>query len=73
MKNYFTEEQIATLYNNLYAYKVSKSSIKFTDEFENDFWKMYIDDMPIKEIFTKLGYEPAVLGVKRIEGFVYHL
>ena len=26
-----------------------------------------------KEIFTKLGYDPALLGVKRIEGFVYHL
>lgn len=73
MKNYFTEEQQAELYSNLYTYKVTKSCIKFTDEFKNDFWKMYIDDMPIKEIFTKLGYDPALLGVKRIEGFVYHL
>lgn len=73
MKHYFTEEQQTELYNNLYTYKVTKSCIKFTDEFKNDFWKMYINDMPIKEIFKNLGYDPAVLGEKRIEGFVYHL
>lgn len=73
MKNYFTEEQQTELYNNLYTYKVTKSCIKFTDEFKNAFWKMYIDEMPIKEIFKNLGYDPAMLGEKRIEGFVYHL
>ena len=73
MRNYFTEEQQTELYNNLYTYKITKSCIKFTDDFKNTFWKMYIDDVPIKEIFARLGYDPEILGTKRIEGFVYHL
>lgn len=73
MRNYFNEEQITKLLNNLYTYKVSKTTIKFTDEFYNDFWKMYIDDLPIKEIIKKLGYDPLMLGTKRIEGIVYKL
>lgn len=73
MRNYFTDDQIIELSKNLYTYKVSKTTIKFTDAFYNDFWKMYIDELPIKEIFKRLGYDPSWLGVKRVEGIVYKL
>lgn len=73
MRNYFTEEQITELSNNLYTYKVSKTTIKFTDKFYNDFWKLYIDELPNKDILTKLGYNSYVLGIKRIEGIVTKL
>ena len=52
MRNYFTEEQITELSNNLYTYKVSKTTIKFTDQFYNDFWKLYIDELPNWDILT---------------------
>jgi hypothetical protein len=73
MRNYFTEEDITELSNNLYTYKVSKTTIKFTDQFYNDFWKLYVDELPNRDILTKLGYNPSVLGIKRIEGIVAKL
>lgn len=62
----FTKKQQAELNNYLNTYKIIKSCIKYTDGFINDFWKMYLDNMPIKEIFTKLSYDHVVLGVKRL-------
>ena len=40
-KNYFTDEQIALMKLNPYTKRVSKSSIKFTEEFKELFWKDY--------------------------------
>lgn len=73
MKTYFTEQEIETLANNLYTYKVSPSIIKFTDAFREDFWRLYLTNLPIKEIFETLGYDAEILGTKRVEGFVYNL
>ena len=73
MRNSFTEEEITELSNNLYTYKVSKTTIKFTDQFYNDFWKLYIDELPNKDILIQLGYNPSVLGIKRIEGIITRL
>ena len=58
---------------NLYTYKVSKITIKFTDQFYDDFWKLYIDELPNKDILIHLGYNPSVLGIKRIEGIITRL
>ena len=66
-------EQITELSNNLYTYKVSKITIKFTDQFYDDFWKLYIDELPNKDILIHLGYNPSVLGIKRIEGIITRL
>lgn len=30
-------------------------------------------DLPVKEIFRTLGYDPEILGTKRIDSFVYNL
>lgn len=73
MKRLFTPEEIELFEKNIYTYKVSESVIKFTDDFRDDFWRLYLTDMPVKEIFATLGYDAEILGTKRIDGFVYHL
>ena len=73
MKHLFTPEQIELLETNRYTLKVSPSVIKFTDDFKEDFWRLYLTDMPVKNIFITLGYDPQMLGIKRVEGFVYNL
>ena len=39
MKKLFTQEEIALLEKNNYTHLVSKSMIKFTDDFKDDFWR----------------------------------
>lgn len=73
MKRLFTQEEITLLEKNIYTYKVNESMIKFTDDFRDDFWRLYLTDMSVKEIFRTLGYNPELLGTKRIDGFVYNL
>lgn len=73
MKRLFTQEEISLLEKNIYTYKVNESMIKFTDDFRDDFWRLYLTDMSVKEIFRTLGYNPEILGTKRTDGFVYNL
>ena len=73
-KNYFTDEQIALMKLNPYTKRVSKSSIKFTEEFKELFWKDYnTTSISKRSLFKKYGYDPEVLGIKRMDGFVYGL
>ena len=68
--NMITAEPIAAA--KALATKQAVSNV--VPEFESEqISEQTIDDMPIKEIFTKLGYDPIVLGIKKMEGFVYHL
>ena len=39
MRTLFTQEEIELLEKNNYTHLVSKSMIKFTDDFKDDFWK----------------------------------
>lgn len=73
MKRLFTPEEITQLEGNIYTYSVNESMIKFTDDFRDDFWRLYLTDMSINEIFRTLGYDPDILGTKRTDGFVYNL
>ena len=73
MKNEFTPEQIELLEKNRYTLKVTSNMIKYTDEFKEDFWRLYLANIPIREIFDTLGYDSQILGTKRMEGFVYNL
>ena len=73
MKRLFTQEEIELLEKNIYTYKVSETMIKFTDDFRDDFWRLYLSDMPVKDIFRTLGYDAEMLGTKRVDGFVYNL
>ena len=61
------------LEKNNYTHLVSESMLKFTEDFKDDFWRLYLTNLPVKEIFRMLGYDPEVVGNKRIDGFVYNL
>lgn len=69
----FTKEQIDELRLNPYTYHVSNTTIKFTEEFKDAFWRLYLQDMPLRDIVRTLGYDYDVLGEKRVGGFIYNL
>lgn len=69
----FTEEEIETLLSNPYTRLCSPTTIKFTEEFAEVFWLKYLQNIPLKDIWLSLGYDPDVLGIKRTEGFIYSL
>ena len=72
-KKIFTDDEIDTLLSNPYTKNCSPTTIKFTDKFYEVFWIKYLENLPIKNIVTYLGYDPDILGTKRIEGIVYTL
>ena len=73
MKSLFTKEQIDELRLNPYTYHVSNTTIKFTEEFKDAFRRLYLQDMPLRDIVRTLGYDYDVLGEKRVGGFIYNL
>ncbi len=72
-KNYFTDEQIIELERNPYVKKVSKKAITYTDEFKNIFAEKYRKGKPRSTILTEMGFDPHVLGRKRMDKFVANI
>ena len=68
----FTLEQIEQLRSNPYTYKVTDRKIFFTAEFKKAFYQKRQEGLTLKEAFISLGYDPEVLGDKRIDG-ISHL
>ena len=68
----FTLKQIEQLRKNPYTYKVTDRKIFFTAEFKEAFYQKRQEGMTLKEAFISLGYDPEVLGDKRIDG-ISHL
>lgn len=68
--NYFTKEQQETLNKNPYVLKVSEKAITYTEEFREDFYRMYITGLSPSAILKELGFNPQVLGRKRIDHIV---
>lgn len=69
----FTPEQIEQMKSNPHTEYVSVSSIRFTPEFKKTFWKDYQGGKTPREIFTRYGYDPAVLGDSRMSNFAHKL
>lgn len=68
----FTQEQIEQLRNNPYTYKVTQRKIFFTKEFKQAFYEKRQEGLTLRETIFALGYDPDVLGEKRIDG-ISHL
>lgn len=68
--NHFTEEQQTFLRQNPYVAKVSKTSITYTDEFKKRFYDEYKAGNLPSTILQGMGFDPRVLGRKRINHFV---
>ncbi len=62
----FTEEQMQELRSNPFTRSVSPTTLKFTDEFKDKFWELYVKGIQPADIFIELGYNPATLGKRRI-------
>ena len=73
MKKLFTPDEMMVLSSNKYTAHVTELQIKFTDDFKDDFWRLYLTGMSVKNIFIALRYDPDLLGTKRTDGFVYNL
>lgn len=69
-KKYFTDEQVELLHQNPYVKKVSHKAITYTDEFKTVFMQKYAEGSTPSVILTELGFDPRMLGRRRINGLV---
>jgi transposase len=69
-KNYFTDEQVQQLNMNPYVKKASNKYITYTDDFKITFTKKYLEGNPPSVILREMGFNPRILGKKRIDRFV---
>ena len=69
----FSKEEIESLKKNQFTYKVTENVIGFTVDFKELFWTYYKDGMRPTEIFLRTGYDPSVLGERRIGNFAHKL
>ena len=65
--NYFTDEQVKTLSNNKYVLRVSNKAITYSEEFKELFVFEYENGLTPSMIFSKYGFDPMVIGRKRIQ------
>ncbi|MFQ8601762.1 MAG: HTH domain-containing protein [Anaerovoracaceae bacterium] len=63
----FTVEEICELEENPYVDRVDNIRITYSEEFKEHFIKEYIKGKNPSEIFREAGFDPEVLGKKRIE------
>ena len=68
----FTLEQIEQLRSNPYTFMVTDRKIFFTAEFKEQFVLRRKEGYTLTETVKSLGYDPDVLGEKRISG-ISHL
>ena len=72
-RKHFTPEEIEHLQSNRNVQTVSKTTVKFTEEFKRHFYQQWKHEKSARQLFEENGIDPDVLGVKRIEGFCYQL
>ena len=63
----FTDEEKELLSKNPYVESVEPTRIIYTDEFKIYYVKNYLEGKKPTEIFISAGFDPGVLGNKRIE------
>lgn len=62
-----TEEEIEVLRSNPYVLDVNEHRILYSDDFKKLFMKEYQDGKKPTQIFRDAGFDPKMLGSKRIE------
>ena len=62
----FTDAEARLLRSNPFTLKVTNSHISFTREFKELFLKEYNNGLTSRQIIIKYGYDPDLLGTKRI-------
>ncbi|MBQ8281361.1 MAG: transposase [Lachnospiraceae bacterium] len=72
-KKPFTAEEIFILRQNPFTYKVTNSTLSFTKEFKELFITEYNSGITPRQILASHGYDPEILGDRRIWGISQHL
>lgn len=62
-----SEEEMKVLRENPYVSDVAENRIIYTNEFKFRFMKEYLEGKKPTKIFKDAGFEPKILGSKRIE------
>ena len=62
-----SEEQMAQLEKNPFVIKVTSEKIFYSEEFKRHFVAEYDSGKKPTEIFREAGFDPGMLGAKRIE------
>lgn len=70
-KRKFTKEERERLSENPYTMLVTENTLSFTIEFKELFWKDHCKGMTARQIVSKYGYDPELLGSSRLEGLQY--
>lgn len=73
MAKKFTQKEMAILKKNPYTSSVSESTLKFTKEFKEEFWRRYQAGERTKNIISDLGYNLDILGEARTVGIYQHI
>ena len=73
MAKKFTQEEQDILKTNPYTLSVTKTTLQFTLEFKETFWRMYKQGIRPGQILRECGYDPKMLGTARITGISQHL
>lgn len=69
----FTNEQMLMLRQNPYTYSVSQFQLNFTKEFKEIFYSQYQEGELPRKILADHGYDPAVLGERRVWSISSHI
>ena len=69
----FTQKEITLLKKNPYTLNVSESTLRFTKEFKEEFWRRYQAGERTKDIISALGYNLDILGDARVVGIYQHI
>ena len=76
MRNWktFTEEELKAIRANPYVKSATAKMIRFTVAFKEEFWRLYNEEcqQPVR-IMRGLGFDPEVIGEKRIAGILIHI
>ena len=70
---YFSDEEIEVLRSNKYTYSISKKQLYFTREFKEMAWERDQMGIAVKTIFRDAGYDPLMLGRRRMDAFMISL
>ncbi len=64
----FTDEEMNHLRASTYVLDVSPSIVHFSAKFKELFWNLIMKGKEPREIVIKLGIDPDILGVNRLNG-----
>ena len=64
----FTEAEMNRLRASKYVLAATPGTVHYTAEFKKEFWEAFLAGKKPREIITRLGLDPDLLGETRING-----